>query len=94
MAALSDSVVLLLLAGAGEARVNHGCLTEIRYLIDSFLRLIGKRWSVIWFEGMPAWGKTQDLTLATVPGRPPPTAVNHWAASARALPRAQASAAR
>jgi hypothetical protein len=64
LAALSDSVVLLLLGKAGKVSVNHACLTEQRYSIDSCLRLMGKRWSIIWFEGMPAWGKKQDLTPA------------------------------
>lgn len=57
LAALSDSVVVLLLAGAGEASVNLACLTRKCYSIDSYLRLMGKRWSMIWFEGMAAWGK-------------------------------------
>ena len=57
-------MVVLLLAGAGEASVNLACFTEKRYSIDSFSRMMGKRWSMIWFEEMPTWGKKQDLTPA------------------------------
>ncbi len=56
LAALSDSVLLLLLGRAGAARVNHPFLTEKRYSIDSFSRLMGKRWIAIWFEQIAAWG--------------------------------------
>ena len=54
LAALSDSVVVLLLAEAEEPSVNHAYLTEKRYSIDSFSRMMGKRWSMIWLEGMAA----------------------------------------
>ena len=56
LAALSDSVVVLLLGEAGKARVNHACLTEKHYSIDSCSRFMNKRWSMIWFEQMAAWG--------------------------------------
>ena len=69
LAALSDSVVVLLLAGAGKAGVNHACHTGKCYLIDSFSRLMGKSWSVIWFEKMAAWSKKQDPTPAPLQAR-------------------------
>ena len=56
LAALSDSVVVLLLGEAGKARANHACLTGKCYSIDSFSRLMGKRWIAIWFEQIAAWG--------------------------------------
>lgn len=62
-------MVVLLLAGAGEASVNHACLTGKCYSIDSCSRLMGKRWSMIWLEGMAVRGKKQDLTPATLRGR-------------------------
>lgn len=73
LAALSDSVVVLLLAGAEEPSVNHTCLNGKCYLIDSCSRMAmkggfkSKRWSVIWFEQMAARGGLTPAHLLPAP---------------------------
>ena len=63
----ADSLAILASRGSvdksgGDAGWGRGCdresahLDEKRYLIDSCLRLMGKRWRVIWLKGKERLG--------------------------------------